>query len=62
MVFIECELFHDKRRNLIVYGKLIVDCIGIESWWHLLNEISSTIREELENLINERFYFIIPEL
>jgi hypothetical protein len=43
--FIECELFHNKRRNLIVYEKHMVDFIGTDLWWHLLKGSSSTIRE-----------------
>jgi hypothetical protein len=39
------ELFHSKKRNLIVYVSLWIDFIGMESWWHLLNENLSTIRE-----------------
>jgi hypothetical protein len=31
MAFKEGELFHDKRRNLIVYEKLPFDFIGMES-------------------------------
>jgi hypothetical protein len=39
MGFIECELFHDKRRNLMVYEKLQPDFIRTESWWDLLSEV-----------------------
>jgi hypothetical protein len=30
MTFIECELFHDKRRNLTFYQTRSVDCIGFD--------------------------------
>jgi hypothetical protein len=45
MTFIDEKLFQDKRKNLTVYEMLIVDCIGTESWWHLLNASSFMIRE-----------------
>jgi hypothetical protein len=38
-------LFHDKRRNLTVYESFLIDFICRNSWWHLLNGSSSTIRE-----------------
>jgi hypothetical protein len=44
MAFIEWELFHDKKTNLIVYEKLLVDFIRRELWWYLLNVGSFTIR------------------
>jgi hypothetical protein len=43
--FTEMESFHDKRRNLTVDEKLHVHFIGRKSWWNLLNESFSTIRE-----------------
>jgi hypothetical protein len=46
MAFIEWRLFHDKRRNLTVYEKFLVIFSGTESWLHLLNGSSFTIREE----------------
>jgi hypothetical protein len=45
MTFIEGELFHVKRTNLSVYERVPVDFIFTESWWHLLNGRSSTIRD-----------------
>jgi hypothetical protein len=36
---------HDKRRNLIIYEKLLVDCIGFELRGDLLKGSFSTIRE-----------------
>jgi hypothetical protein len=31
MAFIDEEIFHDKRRNLFVYERLLVDFIGRKS-------------------------------
>jgi hypothetical protein len=45
MAFIEVDLFHDNRRNLILYEKFLVNFIDMKSWWHLLKWISSTIIE-----------------
>jgi hypothetical protein len=41
MTFIERELFHDKRNNLIVYENNLVDFIGKESECDLLKGNSS---------------------
>jgi hypothetical protein len=58
MAFIECEFFHDARRNLIVYGRLSVDFICTELWWHLLKVSSSMMREATWPFrkITSRFY------
>jgi hypothetical protein len=56
--FIEVDLFHDKRRNVIVYEKHPVNFISTESWWHLLKRSSITIREGTWpfTLGKDRFY------
>jgi hypothetical protein len=43
--FIEEKFFHDRKRILIVYERLLVDFIWTKSWSHLLKLNSSTIRE-----------------
>jgi hypothetical protein len=45
MTFIEWDLFHDKRRNLSVCERLLIDFICTKSWWQILNESSSTIKK-----------------
>jgi hypothetical protein len=39
------KLFHDKKAKLTVYERIMVNFIGTELWWNLLNWGSSTKRE-----------------
>jgi hypothetical protein len=45
MEFIEGRIFHEKRRNLTVLERLLIDFSDTIIWWHLLKGTSSTIRE-----------------
>jgi hypothetical protein len=45
MVFIEWEIFQEKKMNLTVYEKLLIHFICIDSRWYLLEKCSYTILE-----------------
>jgi hypothetical protein len=46
MTFIEGEFFQDKRRNLPVYKRFLVDFFSTELYWYLLKKSLFTIREQ----------------
>jgi hypothetical protein len=59
MWFIELVLFHDKRKNLTIYEKLMVDFIDTELWWHLLNGSFFTIWERIWPFTNSTRSFLL---
>jgi hypothetical protein len=47
MAFIECEVFHEKRRNLTVYERLMIDFNYTESGWYLWKKLVQNKRRNL---------------